>query len=93
MCSDLYAVGVTRSLSATGPYVKRGDPILVQSDPFRGPGHNSVVKDIDGVSDIIVYHSFKKDQVCGNFPRVMLVASMGWGDDDWPFVYDNDLLK
>lgn len=40
-----YSVGVARSASPTGPFVKRGDPILHASVPnrFTGPGHCSVV--------------------------------------------------
>jgi len=87
-CSDLYRVGIARSLNPLGPYEKRGDPILATNGPFQGPGHNSMVKDTDGQGDVMVFHAFKENQVCGPFPRLTLLASVGWGADQWPYVFD-----
>lgn len=57
---------------------------------LKGPGHNSIVKDLDGVSDVMVFHAFKVNQVCAPWPRYSCLASVGWGTDGWPYIYDWD---
>lgn len=88
-CGDRYAVGVARSQDPLGPFEKRGDPILVSNDRFKGPGHCSVVPDINGGDTVMVYHEYLDGQVCGPFPRLMFSQSVGWGQDGWPFMIPN----
>lgn len=85
-CTDKYAVGVAKSDSFLGPWIKKGDPILVSDDDFKGPGHCSVVKDIDGVSDVMVYHAYLAGEVCHPYPRLMMAQSVAWGPDGWPYM-------
>ena len=47
-CGDAYAVGVARSKEPLGPYEKRGAPIRVSDAKFKGPGHCSVIRSIEG---------------------------------------------
>ena len=66
-CSPGYAVGVARSSSALGPYLKKGDPILTtatESGLFVGPGHCSVIPTLDNKGWTILYHAWEKDSVC-----------------------------
>jgi arabinan endo-1,5-alpha-L-arabinosidase len=42
-CGPGYAIGVARSKSPLGPYVKKGDPIRKTDPYFIGPGHCSVI--------------------------------------------------
>jgi len=87
-CGDSYAVGVARSNNALGPYEKRRDPILVSDNDFKGPGHCSVVRDMNDEDWVMVYHAWHRDRVCGNNPRVMLSKSIAWGGDGWPYITD-----
>jgi len=88
-CGDRYAVGVARSRDILGPFEKRGDPILHSDDRTKGPGHCSVVKDLNNADDVMVYHGYPTGQVCDPFPRVMYAQSVGWGPDGWPFMIPN----
>jgi len=87
-CGTKYAVGVARALKVQGPWVKRGDPILVTNDELVGPGHCSVVKDINNVDDVMVFHAYRAGEVCVPHPRLMCAQSVAWGDDGWPYMTD-----
>jgi len=85
-CSEQYVVGVARSkVSPIGPFEKKPQPILVNTELFRGLGHGSVVRDTDGVGWVFVYHGWKEGHVCGpgDF-RLMFTSQVEWGTDDWP---------
>ena len=87
-CGETYAVGVARSKSILGPYVKRSDPIFHQTTDWKGPGHCSVVRDQLGGNDTwaMVYHAWRPGQVCGGNNRLMLTNSMFWDDvSGWPY--------
>jgi arabinan endo-1,5-alpha-L-arabinosidase len=81
-----YAVMVARSRSATGPFDKKREPILVARGKWNAPGHNSVIEDASGQS-WIVYHAV--DQAKPGEPvntrRVMLIDRLVWRNG-WPEV-------
>lgn len=52
-----YKLRVARSRTIDGRYDPAGSPILQGKDPFRGPGHNSVITDKKG-EDWAVYHAW-----------------------------------
>jgi len=83
-CSDVYAVGVARSTSLTGPYEKLRNPILVSDDKVKGPGHGSIVRDVDGQGYVFVHHGYKAGAVCGDNFRLMYSTTVFWGEDNWP---------
>lgn len=81
--SSLYAVGVARSDSLLGPYVKHGAPILAQSAAFSNPGHCSVVP-VGGGDMAMVYHVYFAGD---NSARHMAVDALQWNaSSGWPFV-------
>jgi arabinan endo-1,5-alpha-L-arabinosidase len=85
-----YAVLVARSRSATGPFEKKGAPILEARGNWHAPGHNSVIEDARGDS-WIVYHAVDTnrprtrptDEI--NTRRIMLIDRIVW-KDGWPAV-------
>jgi arabinan endo-1,5-alpha-L-arabinosidase len=92
-----YGVMVARSRSAMGPFETleeaKGVPhslMLVRSDRWLAPGHNSIAEDKAG--DLwIVYHAIdvnrprqtQQDEI--NSRRILLIDRIEW-NDDWPFV-------
>jgi len=88
-CTEKYAVGVAKSKSVLSGWVKKGDPILTSGYDFKGTGHCSVVKDVDGVSDVMLYHAYAAGFVCNGNPRLMLAQSVSWDNDGWPYMVDN----
>jgi len=84
-CSDGYALGVARSsISAAGPYEKLPYPLLVSDAEFKGPGHGSIVRDVDGKGYVFVHHAWKTGAICGDNFRLMFSSTLRWGNDDWP---------
>jgi arabinan endo-1,5-alpha-L-arabinosidase len=88
-CNADYAVGVARSKSPDGPFVKRGLPILKATGAWRGPGHNSVIRDAENV-EWMIYHAYDGQQTepkCShldaNPPRVLRRAAIDW-KSGWP---------
>jgi GH43 family beta-xylosidase len=84
-----YRTGVARATSLTGPYEKRGPPILTNNERWVGPGHGSVLE-VEGMH-YFVYHAWTN---AGNGTHVQaqgrhgLVDRIEWGDDDWPTIHD-----
>lgn len=88
--SPRYAIAVARAPHVSGPFTKRGDPILhgegFPSPPPRGhwegPGHCSVVG-VGGSNEsfAFVYHAFVNGSAA---TRYMLLDQVTWGDDGWP---------
>jgi arabinan endo-1,5-alpha-L-arabinosidase len=88
---------VARSRSATGPFETLEEAkgvlhslMLVRSDRWLAPGHNSIAEDKAG--DLwIVYHAIdvnrprqtQQDEI--NSRRILLIDRIEW-NDDWPFV-------
>jgi len=86
-----YAVMVARSQSATGPFEKKPQPIILEkSARWIAPGHNSVVTDRNG-QDWIVYHAVdvnrprEKPSDDLNTRRIMLIDRIEWRDG-WPVI-------
>ncbi len=77
-----YAVGVARSTSPLGPYMKADGPIVTTNSQWAGPGHGSVVL---GPNDewVFVYHAWVGDHVGQSPGRQVLVDRIAWLDD-WP---------
>jgi len=81
--SSLYAVGVARSDSILGPYVKHGNPILAQSAAFSNPGHCSIVP-VGGGDTAMVYHVYFAGD---SSARHMAVDAVLWNSTSgWPIV-------
>ena len=83
-----YRVMVGRSTSITGPYVDRagtpmmnggGTEILASHGSIHGPGHQTVLADVD--SDAIFYHYYRDDGVA------QLGINLLRYDNGWPVVY------
>jgi GH43 family beta-xylosidase len=79
-----YRTGVARATSITGPYTKRGAPILTNNARWVGPGHGSVVTIGDAMH--FVYHAWVANADGTNGPggRRVLVDQITWGADGWP---------
>lgn len=84
-----YRTGVARASNLSGPYEKRGAPILTNNERWVGPGHGSVVT--ASGKDYFVYHAWKN---AGNGThaqadgRHVLVDRITWGGDGWPSIAD-----
>src|SRR5581483_3131112 len=84
-----YAVGVARSRSPLGPFVKDpSGPILHSNAQFSGPGHMAIVTDPSG-QDFMLFHAWHAGhEGDGNGPgRELLVNRVTWRDG-WPTVHD-----
>jgi len=92
-----YRTGVARATSITGPWEKKGPPILANNASWVGPGHGSVVRvphvlpNPSGEAlDYFVYHAW---QNAGNGTavtakgRMVLVDRITW-KDGWPSIGD-----
>jgi GH43 family beta-xylosidase len=82
---DRYRTGVARAKSPTGPFTKKGAPILGNNASWVGPGHGSVVS-VHG-RDYFFHHAWpalpngKNDGAKGRFG---LIAPIAWAADGWP---------
>jgi arabinan endo-1,5-alpha-L-arabinosidase len=86
-CNDQYTLGVARSKSLIGPYTKREQPLVHSNSEWIGPGHCSVVpKKTNKNEFVLVYHSWHKGEVCGGNNRLLLVDSLLWDDQGWPYI-------
>lgn len=81
-----YAVGVARSRSPLGPFVKKDETVLRRDENWMGPGHGSVVRAHDG-RDYFVYHAWMRGRVGGKNPRMLLLDRIHW-EDGWPRIND-----
>lgn len=76
---------MARSQQPLGPYQKLGRPILHTDGQWVGPGHCSVIQTKEDPSQwVMIYHSWRQNQVCGGFKRVMVVDYVDWTQDGWP---------
>lgn len=83
-----YRTGVARASVLTGPYEKKGAPILANNERWVGPGHGSVVSVAD--EDYFVYHAWPNagnGQHNGDAGRHILVDKIVW-QDGWPTIHD-----
>ncbi len=91
-----YAVGVARASSPTGPYLKRGDPILHTANPSVapvGPGHCSVLTLPDG-NTAMWYHMWENVQATFSYPRFLSQDLVVWNNTGpapgaWPGVFSS----
>eukprot|EP01028_Stygiella_incarcerata_P002944 TRINITY_DN1562_c0_g1_i1.p1 TRINITY_DN1562_c0_g1~~TRINITY_DN1562_c0_g1_i1.p1 ORF type:complete len:368 (-),score=80.24 TRINITY_DN1562_c0_g1_i1:1013-2116(-) len=97
-----YSVGVARSMNVTGPFVKKGAPILhTRSSALKnerindnegaqwvGPGHCSVISLPNSPDHIwwMVYHAWAAGHMGGGNPRLMLLDEVKWSNDGWPYI-------
>jgi arabinan endo-1,5-alpha-L-arabinosidase len=92
-----YAVMVARSRSPLGPFEKLRDvaggsssAILEANERWEGPGHNSIVTDVDG-HDWLVYHAIDRTNRWNPgvrfVRRPMLIDRIEY-EDGWPTVVD-----
>lgn len=84
-----YAVGVSRSKNAMGPFTKMGEErgdgvntILTENQKWLAPGHNSIIKDEDG-QYWILYHAIEREKP--NEGRKMLIDRVEF-KDGWPVI-------
>jgi len=80
-----YRTGVARSKSPTGPFTKKGTPILGNNTSWVGPGHGSVVS-VHG-RDYFFHHAWPalaNGQNDTSKGRYGLIAPIAWGADGWP---------
>lgn len=84
-----YAVMASRSKSATGPFEtlaeatgRKNSVILERNEMWKGPGHNSVVRDAAG-QYWIVYHAISP--TTPTFARVMLIDKIRF-ENGWPVI-------
>jgi beta-xylosidase len=84
--NEHYAVGVARSTSPFGPFVKREETVVRRDENWLGPGHGSVVRARDG-HDYYVYHAWQRGRVGGKNPRLLLMDRIHW-EDGWPRIND-----
>jgi arabinan endo-1,5-alpha-L-arabinosidase len=78
-----YQVGVARSSSPTGPFVRDpNNPILSGNDHFTAPGHNATITD-DAGQDWIIYHARAGGNVVQD--RDLMLDRIVW-NDGWPTI-------
>ncbi|HYE06868.1 MAG TPA: glycoside hydrolase family 43 protein [Planctomycetota bacterium] len=77
-----YATGVARARHPLGPFEKRGDPILVSSDRWLGPGHG--VPFAIGDEHWFLYHAWRGVADFKKHGRQLLLDRIVWGPDGWP---------
>lgn len=82
-----YRTGVARASSLTGPWEKKGAPILKNNARWVGPGHGSVIRVKD--TDYFVYHAWSNagNGTAGPGGRKVLVDKITWADG-WPRIAD-----
>jgi arabinan endo-1,5-alpha-L-arabinosidase len=80
-----YSTRIARATSVMGPYQPTSPykPLITGKDPFRAPGHNSVITDGAG-NDWIIYHSLRS----GSSNRVLMLDPIKYSADGWPTVND-----
>jgi arabinan endo-1,5-alpha-L-arabinosidase len=79
-----YSTRIARATSVMGPYEPASPykALITGQDPFRAPGHNSVITDGQG-HDWIIYHSL----VPRSGSRVLMLDPIRY-ENDWPVVND-----
>jgi len=80
-----YRTGVARAKSITGPWEKKGPPILENNGSWVGPGHGSVVRVND--SDYFLYHAWKNagNGTAAPGGRMVLADKITW-KNGWPSI-------
>jgi arabinan endo-1,5-alpha-L-arabinosidase len=82
--SPTYAIGVARSTTPLGPFVKYGNgPIVSSNSVFAGPGHCSVVQLRGSQQFVFFYAGWYANQI-GQGYRMDFLDLLIWGSDGWP---------
>jgi beta-xylosidase len=76
-----YKLGVARSRSALGPFVRRDEPLLRSNDQVACPGHGTLFTNGTG-GWYMVHHGF----VDGSGQRMPMISTIEWEEDGWPEV-------
>lgn len=80
-----YALGVARSRSLLGPWVRDPrNPILRSNNHWNCPGHASFFDDGNG-HDLVLYHAYRA-RLRGDPRRLGLLDQVQWGPDGWPAI-------
>lgn len=91
--TTLYAIGVARARRIEGPWEKyeKGNPIVKSDGWWSGPGHCSVLQvgGQSGGSWFMVYHSWKVNEVGGNYDRYLVQDVLEWNEEGWPVMKGN----
>lgn len=96
---ERYGIGVARSTSPTGPFVKSSaNPILRSDETFDGPGGQDVVQDRSGEWRILYHARLCPRSTDGTRPticppphgdkRYLMMDAVEWTPDRWPKVHD-----
>jgi beta-xylosidase len=84
--TDKYAVGVARSSTIAGSYIKKTAPILQSNLKFDGPGGQSIVTNSPIAPFVMFYHARQRSNTTAG--RLLMQDKMTWGSDNWPVVND-----
>jgi len=96
---DHYGIGVARSTSPRGPFVKSpANPILRSDETFDGPGGQDVVQDRSGRWRMLYHARLCPRSADGSRPmacppphrdkRYLMMDAIEWKADRWPRVHD-----
>jgi tRNA A-37 threonylcarbamoyl transferase component Bud32/predicted GH43/DUF377 family glycosyl hydrolase len=86
-CDAGYAIGVARSRSPRGPFVKQRVPLVATGDGWVGPGHPTVTGELLGFH---AYRASEGEPSCeghGNRRRHVVVERVSY-DSGWPRIVD-----
>ena len=92
---ERYGIGVARSASPTGPFVKSpANPIVQSDETFDGPGGQDVVQDRSGEWRILYHARLCPRSGDGTRPsicppphgdkRYLMIDAVEWTPDRWP---------
>lgn len=96
---EQYGIGVARSTSPTGTFVKSpANPILASDETFDGPGGQDVVQDRSAQWRILYHARLCPRSTDGTRPmvcppphgdkRYLMMDAIEWTSDRWPRVHD-----
>ena len=75
---------VARSASILGPYEVYSPLVVVKSERWLAPGHNSIITDDAGV-DWIYYHAIS-EPTNGDYSRKLLMDKLMYDKNGWPYI-------
>jgi beta-xylosidase len=84
--TDKYAVGVARSATIGGTYIKKIAPVLISDSRFDGPGGQSIVTNSPIAPYLLFYHARLRSTPAAG--RYLMMDEIKWGADNWPTITD-----